>query len=329
MSCYPLQSNVLHVRRSFSSDFGNVQKSATIWGLDIFTQNPKTFCCFPQIFSKLWSGLPNVRQLIAIWSPTVPKFARHLVAKCSFNHLKTITLMIAEFANYSFHFLFRKLFRNWVWWANGACGDYYVNIQRTFSEKITKCSQNMLQLFASSLFAAMKISGSPNSRRNFEHFQNFGRTLRERSVNMENVWRKRRKFGEDFGNFSNLAFTNIAIPVRTLLYVSHQLLASYKYTIDSTFCVCWIGYTFSLFSPNPRRFFVAKYSPTSPIDCRLLRLLPYGSVRNEGTSTYCRIYNNWTCDYIITRIYAVQLIVLSFILSRWCLTITVLCSLHA
>ena len=104
MSCYPLQSNVLHVRRSFSSDFGNVQKSATIWGLDIFTQNPKTVCCFPQIFSKLWSGSPNVRQLLAIWSPTVPKLARHLVAKCLSNHLKTITLsspMIAEFANYS------------------------------------------------------------------------------------------------------------------------------------------------------------------------------------------------------------------------------------
>ena len=99
-----------------------------------------------------------------------------------------------------------------VWWANGACGDYNMNIQRTFSEShqmyspqiVAKCLQNIPQLHVRQFhvfFATRYI------RRNFgtfqKHWANIQRTFDEHGERLgkeENVWQKRRTFRDNLGD---------------------------------------------------------------------------------------------------------------------------------
>ena len=137
--------------QSFHQKFSSFDKhSPQILGCSKFLrlfkdQNPKTVVVFPYVVA-------NIRHLFTkylIWLFVVPnspigRHARQLVTnvcRAMSKQSPYCRLVIADFANYSpipSIFCFANCSET-VWWANDACGDYFVNIQRTFREKVSKC----------------------------------------------------------------------------------------------------------------------------------------------------------------------------------------------
>ena len=138
------------------------------------------------------------------------------------------------------------------------------------------CSPNIPQLFASfRFFATRKIAGSPNSRQSFKHFQNFGRTFtehcehRKRLAKKENVWWKLWE-----GLLKNLRISQVwHSPSRQIVASPARSPLSRYQSPTARICqhIMHVHF-FNQLTVNDNCL-VAEHSPTSPIDCRLVRSL--------------------------------------------------------
>ena len=160
---------------------------------------PCHMCCISVAAFHQYS--PSYAQLfagssISDWSPRWPISREMFVDPSQSNHL------IVAWWSPNSPFIRRFLpCLETVWWANGACGDYNMTIQRTFSKShqmyspqiLAKCSPNNPQLRTCSPVSCFLRPGIVAGI--FIIPKALGRTFRERSMNTENVRRTRRTFG--------------------------------------------------------------------------------------------------------------------------------------